>query len=85
MAYIKPTKKQVEAGLNNERTLNITLTALGNDDYLVNVFEGESGDHVSKTICFSPDEHPEFNEWIGNEIYSWIEIMNEENNMEDSI
>lgn len=60
------------------RELSITLCIDDEDNYTVEIYEGETGDHVSKTVDYDPTEHPEFNEWIGNEIYSWFEIMTEE-------
>ena len=47
-------------------------------DVEVTIYEPETGDVVWDRIPYSPDEHPEFNEWIGNEIYSWISLMADE-------
>ena len=62
-----------------ERTLNLTIYL---DDYnknvTVDVREPESGESGRIVTPFSPDEHPEFNERIGNEIYSWITLWADE-------
>ena len=71
-----------------ERTLTLTITTnadIGTFD--VDILEGESGivDHI-RDVPFSPDEHPKFDEAIGNEVYGWVAIMmdeEEENNDED--
>lgn len=56
------------------RTLTITIdTNLEKNTFDIYVSEGESGCDVNFTdIPFEPHEHPEFNEKIGNEIYSWV-------------
>ena len=69
-----------------ERTLTVTITTNpGIGTFDVDILEGESGivDHI-RDVPFTPDEHPQFNDAIGNEIYSWIQIMmeEEENNAE---
>lgn len=63
-----------------ERTLTVTITTNnGIGTFDVDILEGESGivDHISD-VPFSPDEHPHFDEAIGNEIYSWVRLMMEE-------
>lgn len=60
-----------------ERTLTVTITTNeGIGTFDVDILEGESGivDHI-RDVPFSPDEHPKFNDTIGNEIYSWVQIM----------
>lgn len=61
-----------------ERNLSITLHVDDKDNYHIDIYETETGDHVSKTVYYEPTEHPEFDTWIGNEIYSWFELMTEE-------
>lgn len=63
-----------------ERTLTLTITTnkdIGTFD--VDILEGESGivDHI-RDVPFSPEEHPVFNESIGNEVYGWVQIMMDE-------
>ena len=63
-----------------ERPLTITITTnkdIGTFD--VDILEGESGivDHI-RDVPYSPDEHPKFDEAIGNEIYSWAMLMMDE-------
>ena len=68
-----------------ERTLTITITTNKNiNTFDVDILEGESGivDHISD-VPFSPDEHPEFNDAIGNEVYSWVQLMMDEEEDEE--
>lgn len=62
-----------------ERTLNLTIYL---DDYnkyvTVDFQEPESGESSRIVVPFSPDKHPELNERIGNEIYSWITLWADE-------
>lgn len=57
-----------------ERTLTVYIkTDINQDTFDVSVIDGESGTSTTFTdVPFSPDEHPEFNDQIGSEIYSWI-------------
>lgn len=58
---------------------NIELTVRLNDDnFEVDVYEPESGDVVQFQYPYSPDEHPEFDKAIGDEIYSWISLWKDE-------
>lgn len=61
-----------------ERTLTVTITANSTDEYTVEILDGESGDHVAKTLPYSPDEHRELDDWLGAEIYGWLDYMMEE-------
>lgn len=62
-----------------ERTLNLTIYLDDyNKDVTVDFQEPESGESSRIVTPFSPDEHPEFNERIGNEIYSWITLWADE-------
>lgn len=54
-----------------QRLLEITIR-VNDDDFEVDVYEPESGEVAQYQHPYSPEEHPEFNEAIGNEIYSWI-------------
>jgi len=60
------------------KTLTLTLSTTGQfDELTVNFIDGESGDTSRITVPYSPEEHPEFNERVGNEIYWWVnEYMN---------
>ena len=63
-----------------EKTLTVTITTNeGIGTFDVDILEGESGivDHI-RDVPFSPDEHPKFNDAIGNEIYSWVQLMMDE-------
>lgn len=59
------------------RNLNLTID-INQDGFEVDILEPESGDVKRIKNVFSPDEHPEFNEQIGNEIYSWISMWEDE-------
>lgn len=67
------------------RTITATLTTnkdIGTFD--IDLLESESGivDHITD-VPFSPDEHPEFNEAIGNFFYGWVSIMVDEEEKEE--
>ena len=56
-----------------QRNLELTIR-LNEDSFEVDVYEPESGEIAQMQFPYSPDEHPEFNEQIGQEIYSWISL-----------
>ena len=61
------------------RTLTINITLDDFDKTIVaDVSEPESGENSRIVAPLSPDEHTEFNERIGNEIYSWITLWADE-------
>ena len=63
-----------------DRTLTLKIVTNAKDN-LFNLFvsDEQSGTATHMlNIPFSPDEHSEFNEEIGNEIYSWVQIMMDE-------
>lgn len=59
-----------------EHTLELTIRING-DTAEVEVREPESRDCARIEAPFSPDEHPEFDQAIGNELYSWISLWKE--------
>ena len=59
-----------------ERTLELTLT-LDEENVSCDVYEPESGECTTLKGPLSFDEHPEFNEAIGNEIYSWFSLWSD--------
>lgn len=63
-----------------DRTLSIALTTHAQDrTFDVIVTDTETGSCMSSVdVPFSPDEHPEFDKALGNEIYSWITFMMED-------
>lgn len=64
---------------NSERSRTLTVTLHVEDGNAVAEFlEGETGERLSVVVPYSPDEHPEFNEAVGNELYSWLEMLMEE-------
>jgi len=56
-----------------QRTLELTIR-LNKDTFEVDVYEPETGDVKQMQFEYSPDEHPEFDVQLGNEIYSWISM-----------
>lgn len=65
-----------------KRTLTLDLW-IEDDNAMVEILEAETGDHVGIVIPYSPDEHPEFNERIGNELYSWLQLLADDIEQED--
>lgn len=65
-------------------TLIVALTIDG-EYFDVEVTEPESSCNTKfQDIPYMPDEHPEFNEAIGNEIYSWASLGMDELNEEEA-
>lgn len=60
-----------------QRTLELMIR-LNDDDFEVDVYEPESGECSQMQFSFSPDEHPEFDKVIGEEIYSWVSLWADE-------
>lgn len=50
------------------------IIRLNEDDFEVDVYEPESGEVTQMQFPLSPDEHPEFDKAIGDEIYSWLTL-----------
>lgn len=61
-----------------ERNLELTIRMGENDECEVDVYEPESGECKTIAFPFSPDEHPEFDAAVGNEIYSWLSLWADE-------
>ena len=60
-----------------ERLLELTIR-INEDDFEIEVYEPESGGFYRMQHPYSPDEHPEFDQAIGDEIYSWISMWKDE-------
>lgn len=63
-----------------DRTLTLKIVTY-TEDNTFDLFVSDDGSGIATSmwnIPFSPDEHSEFNEDIGNEIYSWVQIMMDE-------
>lgn len=60
-----------------EHRLDITIDFKGKDRFKVRVMEPESGLYSESEYPFSPDEHPEFDKYIGEELYSWFSLWSE--------
>lgn len=65
-----------------QRSLELTIR-LNENDFEVDVYEPESGEIAQMQFPYSPDEHPEFDEQIGREIYSWISLWADQEGDED--
>ena len=70
-------------GKSIEKNLNLSIIALGKDDISIRIYEPESGEESFVQCQYSPDEHPEFNEDIGNELYAWLSLWLNELDEED--
>lgn len=63
-------------------TKRLELTFHMTKDYVhVEIYEPESGEIAHINAPYSPDEHPEFDEQLCREIYSWLSLWMDE--MED--
>lgn len=60
-----------------QRLLELTIR-LNEDDFEVDVYEPESGEITQLQHQFTPDEHPDFDKSIGDEIYSWLSLWYDE-------
>lgn len=58
-----------------ERNLHITISPRDEYEFRISVSEPETGEHVSRDFLYIPYAHEGLNEWIGNELYSWIAMM----------
>ena len=66
-----------------EINLEIKLVKTSEGIFDVEIYEPETGDFISRSFPFSPDEHPEFDEVISQELYSWISLLMDEIGGED--
>ena len=64
------------------RTLELIIR-LNEDTFEVDVYEPDSGKITQFQHPYSPDEHPEFDKAIGDEVYSWISLWAEERGEDD--
>ncbi len=65
-----------------ERRLDLTLRF--DDEHVeVDIYEPETGECSQIDCPISVDEHPEFNERLGDEIYSWLAMWLDEMEGED--
>lgn len=70
--------------MTRELSVQIMVTGYEEPEYFTaTVYDAESGDLKTIKAPYSPDEHPEFNEEIGNEIYSWIQLLADQFDKED--
>lgn len=58
-----------------EKFLDLYLTVSESGEYTVEIYDPSTCDRSFYVLSYDETEHPEFNEWIGNEIYSWFEDM----------
>lgn len=59
--------------------LELDITTNTEGEFFIRIAHPESGDDAVLAFEFSPDEHPDFNECIGNELYFWVENLMEAN------
>ncbi len=72
----------VNGKFDMSRTLELTIRFDG-DTIEVDVYEPESGEIAQLQHPYSPDEHPEFDKAIGDELYSWLNLWAEEKEEHD--
>ena len=60
-----------------EKNLDLTIS-LDEENVSIDICEPESGERTVIEAPLSFDEHPEFSEAIGNEIYSWLSLWSDE-------
>lgn len=60
-----------------ERRLELTFR-IDKEHVEVDVYEPESGEVAQFEAPLSGDEHPEFDQKLGDEIYSWLSLWEEE-------
>lgn len=63
-------------GHETSRSLDVTLT-YNNGVVTAQIHDTESGLSTTIENAYSPDEHPEFDEAVGREFYSWLSLMAE--------
>ena len=73
--------QEVFAATNTEheisRSLDVKLT-YNNGVVTAQIHDTESGLSTTIENVYSPDEHPEFDEAVGRELYSWLSLMADE-------
>lgn len=59
-----------------KRTLTVDLW-IEDGNAMAEFTEGETGCSIGVVVPYSPDEHPEFDKLVGDELYSWLMIQDE--------
>lgn len=62
-----------EGVIKMQRNLDLTIR-VNRDDFEVDVYEPESGEVKQFQFSYQPGTHPEFNQALGEEVYSWINL-----------
>lgn len=62
--------------MHQEKSLDVTIR-YWDGMFDVTISDPDTGDCTTKTFPYSPDEHPEFDDAIGREIYWYINEMAE--------
>lgn len=57
-----------------QKMLELTIRVDNDDEFEVDVYEPETGEISQLQFPFSPDEHPDFDKTIGDEIYNWLSM-----------
>lgn len=61
-----------------EKNLEITLRLDRDRNISVGIYHPESGEWCEIHNVYSPDEHPELDKQVGDELYSWFALMADE-------
>lgn len=64
--------------MKTARSLFLTLRVTDDDDLEVDIMEPQSGEVDRFLFSYSPDEHPDFDQFIGDQLYDWLKLWNEE-------
>lgn len=60
------------------RNLDLTFKLDSTGFINIEINEPDSGRTESMLACYHPEEHPDFNQKFGNEIYSWFSLWMDE-------
>lgn len=63
--------------MSKDRTIDLSITIVDKEKYTVALHDVESNDTVSRDFPLGDREHKALNEWIGEEVYGWVDFMHE--------
>lgn len=64
--------------METPRSLDLVLRVTEYGELEVDILEPESGTADLFLVDYSPDDHSEFDRFIGEQIYNYLKIWNEE-------
>lgn len=67
---------------NTQKHLDLTIR-MNENSFEVDVYEPESGETITLQHPYSFSKHPDFDQAIGNEIYSWLSLWMDERESEN--